>query len=89
MKCPGDDCCEHGWKKGPLPKDTYGWGGVVPFDFDGEGFFFADFAGDEVVVIGVKDEKGECGPERTLKPHEVKWFNNAITAMPPFEGKPS
>lgn len=36
------------WKQGPLPKDTWGWGGVVPVGQSGSGFFFADFKGDRV-----------------------------------------
>ncbi len=64
------------WQRGPLPKNTYGWGGVVPFDLTG-GFFFADFCGDHV--------KAHSEPERTLKPHEVAWFDNSIQDLPPKE----
>jgi hypothetical protein len=60
------------WQKGPLPPDTYGWGGVVPFDFKAPGFFFADFAGDHVVT---------CPDGRVLQPHEVAQYDNSL-ALP-------
>ncbi len=63
------------WKRGPLPKDTYGWGGVVPFDAVGQqGFFFADFKGDKVTIPGT--------PERILMAHEVAWYDNSLTLPP-------
>jgi hypothetical protein len=71
-----------GWKKGPLPPDTYYWGGVVPTDHDGTGFFFADFHGDHVVAQGV----GNPPQDRTLKPDEVAWYNNALD-LPPTGAK--
>jgi hypothetical protein len=72
--CP-PDCCP-GWQKGPLPADTYMWGGVVPTDEStGDGFYFADFRGDTVVLYGVE-------PERVLQAHEVKYFNNCL-GLPP------
>ncbi len=43
------------WQKGPMPKGTYYWGGVVPFDHDGTGFFFASFHGDFVMVLDRRD----------------------------------
>jgi hypothetical protein len=72
------------WEKGPLPPATYGWGGVVPVDYDGDGFFFADFGGDTVKQIGGGGEGGE----RVLKAHEVKFYNNAIQDLPPgYKGR--
>ena len=71
-----------GWRKGPMPKNTYGWGGVVPVDFaQTGGFFFADFFGDHVKVIGLN------GQERTLKPEEVEWYDNSITLPPNLIGR--
>lgn len=64
-----------GWKKGPMPPDTWGWGGVVPVGLGGSGFFFADFQGDHVEVIG--DEQSH-----QLKAHEVVWYNNSL-GLPP------
>lgn len=62
------------WKVGPLPKNTYGWGGVVPVEQAISGFYFADFRGDHVI----------CYPgERVLKAHEIKWYDNPITELPP------
>lgn len=63
------------WKKGPMPADTWNWGGVVPVDHQGTGFYFADFKGDHVLL---------CPGSRTLQPEEVAWYNNALT-LPPGE----
>lgn len=62
------------WKPGPLPPDTWNWGGVVPHGEDlARGFLFADFCGDHAKVF----------PDgRVLKPHEVKWYNNALDLPP-------
>jgi hypothetical protein len=69
-----------GWKKGPLPPDTWMWGAVVPTDHDGSGFFFADFHGNAVTMSpGTKYA-------RTLKPEEVAWYNNALD-LPPTGAK--
>jgi hypothetical protein len=65
------------WKKGPLPPDTYHWGGVVPFDLKSLGFYFADFFGDHVMVE-MRDGK------RRLEPHEVAWYDNSLE-LPPRE----
>lgn len=63
------------WKKGPLPPNTYGWGGVVPVDVDtGTGFFFADFQGDKVVASN----------GQTYRAHEVVWYDNSLE-LPPKE----
>lgn len=42
------------WQKGPLPKGIWGWGGVVPTDHVGLGFYFADFTGDKVKLVGTE-----------------------------------
>jgi hypothetical protein len=71
------------WQSGPLPKDTYGWGGVVPFagvipEFSpGGGFLFADFHGDKVVI---------CPGGKELQPHEVAMFDNCLTLPPDAVG---
>ena len=49
------------WKEGPLPPDTWGWGGVMPFYLD-SGFFFADFRGDHVTTA----------TRKVFHPNEVK-----------------
>ena len=65
------------WKKGPLPKGTYGWGGVVPTDLNTAGFFMADFCGDKVKIIG-------DGKDRVLSADEVRYYDNSI-GLPPKE----
>ena len=70
------------WQKGPLPKGTFGWGGVVPVGEShvGHGFYFADFKGDSVRAIG-----GAGGhKDAELGPHDVAWFDNSLT-LPPKE----
>jgi len=70
------------WKQGPMPPDTWNWGGVVPRRLvkDGRisGFFFADFCGDKVKVF---DQN--CYDKHTmLSGDEVAWYNNDLD-MPP------
>lgn len=63
------------WQKGPLPKDTYGFGGVVKAGDDPKaGFYFADFMGDHVLTH----------THKRLEPHEVAQFDNSLT-LPPSE----
>lgn len=59
------------WKEGPLPPNTYGWGGVVPADMGGQdAFYLADFKGDSV----------ECIPTgRVLRADEVAKYDNSLT----------
>jgi hypothetical protein len=56
------------WKCGPMPRDTWGWGGVVPVGIMG-GFYFADFCGEHVKLIPSND---------ILEPHEVAWYDNSL-----------
>jgi hypothetical protein len=56
------------WKKGPLPKDTWFWGAVVPVGQEGKGFYFADFLGDRVNAVGYG----------TLYPEQVALYDNSI-----------
>jgi hypothetical protein len=65
---------EMAWKKGPMPPDTYNWGGVVPVGEDtGTGFYFADFCGDHVKIV----------PDgRVLKAHEVACYDNGLELPP-------
>jgi hypothetical protein len=74
------------WKKGPLPKDTYGWGGVVPSDSAGSGgFYFADFQGDTVKAIGAADGGGD----RVLKADEVGQYDNSLELPTNCKGRAS
>lgn len=70
------------WQKGPLPPNTYMWGGVVPTDHKGSGFFFADFCGDTVKIFAGKGTGS--GHSRVLKADEVAWYNNCLD-LPPSE----
>ena len=69
------------WKPGPLPKDSYFWGGVVPVGSNPkDGFYFADFLGDHVELVGgIVDGK-------RLEPNEVAWYENSIR-LPPTANK--
>ncbi len=61
------------WKPGPLPPNTFFWGGCVPKGEEGGGFYFADFCGDHVKLIGT---------DRVLKPDEVAFYNNSLELPP-------
>lgn len=62
-----------GWRKGPLPPDTWHWGGVVPVGSDPkDGFYFADFRGDHAMIIN-----GDAGWER-VEAFDVAYFNNCL-----------
>lgn len=74
------------WKQGPLPPDTYNWGGVVPVGQPGGfgGFFFADFHGDHVKMQTAKHQRdGSYKYEEVrLEPHEVALYNNSLELPP-------
>jgi hypothetical protein len=59
------------WKPGPLPKDTYHWGGVVLVGQEGTGF--ADFHGDHVLL---------CPGGRRVEPDEVALYDNSLELPP-------
>lgn len=61
----------NGWKKGPLPPNTYYWGGVVREDRDPDhGFEFADFRGDHVLL--------PMSGNKRLEANEVAYYNNSL-----------
>jgi hypothetical protein len=71
------------WKKGPLPPNTWDWGGLVDKDFaKGSGFYFADFRGDHATVY-----KGEFPAKVRIEAADILWYNNSIklppSSMPP------
>ena len=66
------------WKKGPLPPDTWNWGGVVESESNPSGFFFADFCGDHVMLM--------TNPPRKLQAHGVVWYNNCLELPPVGRG---
>lgn len=71
------------WKKGPLPPNTWNWGGVVPAGEDtGTGFYFANFCGDHVQLS--PSEKFPAG--RILKAHEVALYDNSLELPPKIGG---
>lgn len=58
------------WKDGPLPADTYNWGGVVLIGQNPkDGFFFADFCGDHVKL---------CPDGKKVNADEVLLYNNSL-----------
>lgn len=57
------------WRHGPMPPDTWNWGGVILSGQDPRGFHFADFCGDYVRLV----------PDgRIVKPEEIGYYNNSI-----------
>ncbi len=66
---------ESTWKMGPLPPDTWGWGGVTKKSDPGSGFYFADFCGDHVKIFTVDETK-------VLNPQDVGMYNNSLTLPP-------
>lgn len=62
------------WKNGPLPANTYNWGGVVIVGENPSlGFHFADFCGDHVKL---------CPDGKELKAEEVAMYDNSL-GLPP------
>lgn len=78
----GLDPFDLNWKDGPLPPDTWHWGGVVLKEMDGPGkdygFHFADFRGDHVVINPYTEYA------RTVKPEEVLKYNNTLHLPPAY-----
>lgn len=77
--CPCPDSC---WRKGPLPPNTWFWGGLVLVSQRGSGFYLADFCGDHAKIVGV----GGCNDKdgQRVEADQVAWFNNCLT-LPPQE----
>lgn len=62
------------WKQGPMPPDTWGWGGVVKKGMENQcGFYFADFHGDHVKI---------CPGGEILQAEDVSLYNNCLTLPP-------
>jgi hypothetical protein len=70
-----------GWKKGPMPADTFGWGGIVSTSdvtvkeleegsYTG-GFQFADFRGDHILL--------PMQENRRVEAENIAFYNNSIT----------
>lgn len=66
------------WKRGPMPPNTWGWGGVVPKGFESStGFYFADFKGDHVETVST----GRMANMR-VEAADVVWYTNCLTLPP-------
>ncbi len=63
------------WLKGPMPPETWGWGGVS-IKGEGSGFYFADFCGDHV-----KAEDGTPAGKR-VEAADVAYYDNGLTLPP-------
>ena len=62
------------WKPGPMPPNTWGWGGVALKGKGMEkGFFFADFQGDCAVLIP---------GGKLVKADKIAWYDNSLTLPP-------
>lgn len=62
------------WKTGPLPSDTWNWGGVVVKGEDSaHGFRFADFCGDHVLL---------CPSGKRIEAADVALYNNCLELPP-------
>lgn len=61
------------WQKGPLPPNTYNWGGVVLVGQEGQGFYFADFCGDHVKT---------CPDNKRVEANQVARYDNHLELPP-------
>jgi len=62
------------WKNGPLPAGSWNWGAVVTKGGEAEGFYFADFMGDHVILPMLNNLRVEL--------NEVLFYDNSITWPP-------
>lgn len=79
---PDCKCCAAaagvGWRKGPLSRDTYNWGGIITEDIKNTGgFWMADFRGDHVLAYKKADDWVR------VEPKDVLWYSNSLTLPPP------
>jgi hypothetical protein len=66
------------WRQGPLPPDTYFWGGVVTKEIDGQGtWYWCCFRGDHAMT----------SDEQRIEADEVVWYNNSINEPPTLNMK--
>lgn len=67
-----------GWKEGPMPPNTWGWGGIVrKGEEDYNGFFFADFQGDHVTIFPGGD---------VVQADAIAAYNNCLTLPRGMQG---
>jgi hypothetical protein len=91
-----------GWKKGPLPPDTYHWGGVVPICYACRGTGFTVYTQNKCpdckgagclsgfYFADFEGDRVVVSPgterERVLNPESVAWYNNSLD-LPPTGAK--
>lgn len=69
------------WQNGPLPPNTYHWGGVQLKGEEGRmSFHFADFRGDHVIL--------PMEQSRRVEKDEIILFNNSIHCPNCIYGEP-
>lgn len=68
------------WKQGPLPPNTYGWGGIVKVGSEPSGFYFADFCGDHVKLIGPPSIE-------RVEANQVAMYDNSLELPPNVKGR--
>ena len=70
------------WQRGPIPENTWQWGGVVIKGESEFGFYFADFCGTYVAVQrepkSGREIAGKPGWSR-YGPNEIAWWNNTLS----------
>lgn len=67
------------WKQGPMPKDTWYWGGVVTKELaesNSQGFFLCGFNGDHAVLVH---------NNQAVPAEEIVFYNNSIELPPKVE----
>ena len=69
----------HGWKPGPLPPETWYWGGVVLNGDTTGGFILVDVCGNHARVF--KSDKPRDEWPR-IEANEIAAFNNSLGPVP-------
>lgn len=66
------------WKNGPLPPETWMWGGITVVGENlNSGFYFADFHGDHAVIVP---------GGKIVKASEVAMYDNCLELPPAYSG---
>ena len=68
------------WKKGPLPPNTWNWGGVVLVGM-ADGFYFADFHGDYVVIQDGTPDGCKVAADK------IALYDNSLELPPDVKGR--
>ena len=67
------------WREGPLPANTYGWGGIVTKECPKGIFLYADFCGDYAMIYD--SEKGHLITRR-VEACDILLWDNPLTEPP-------